>query len=99
VEATTGLDTDGQMARKAMRVLDALVRRVVKDKSVLNRWRHIRRVTTAASSPTALDGPSSSRIESTETGGASENNEAAGIPGTAPDAPPAAPEEPPGRQT
>jgi hypothetical protein len=60
VGATEGLKTESAIARYNLRLLDAFIRRAIKDRVVLAQWRTIRRVAAAATAPKEVDEPSGS---------------------------------------
>ena len=56
VEASAGLRKQGRYVRKVIRALDALVRAAIgEDDVLLERWEHIRRVTSASTSPPPIE--------------------------------------------
>ncbi len=56
IEATAALVEEARSARDALRVLDALVRKSIKDRSVLARWKAVSRVGPVPTSPSARSG-------------------------------------------
>jgi hypothetical protein len=55
VEATAGLEKESRVACRTLRILDRMVRPVVKDdNALLDRWIHLRRVASVAVSAPAL---------------------------------------------
>jgi hypothetical protein len=57
VGATEGLKTESAIARYNLRLLDAFIRRAIKDRVVLAKWRTIRRVAAAATAPKVPEDP------------------------------------------
>ena len=61
VRATAGLAKDGRIARDSLRIMDVLVRAALEDDDVLlDQWRAISRVVSAATSARALEEPATS---------------------------------------
>lgn len=80
VEATVGLAEESRVARNALRVLDVLVRRAIKDPVRRARWANVSRVATAAIAPREPDQTTGSESTDTIRTNALPGDEPAGVP-------------------